>query len=313
MRVPWCSHCLLHEVNTLAKRVQLTGLPFVLPAVIMLMLIAFVPTIYSLMMSVLDIRGWRVQGSSFVGLRNYVLVFQDSIFIGALWFSARYMITAVIVQLAVGTVLAYLCFLVGEQRPRLANVLALFVMLPVLLPQVATATIFKLILNDTIGLIPALLRNMGISFSVTSNATSAFFALVLVDSWQWTPFIFLLMFAGMRMVPGEVLEAARVEGAGAVRQLFSILLPMCGYMTTVAVVLRSIWLFRAYEVPHIVTAGGPGTFTRTVSMQIFQFAFREGRLGSGAAATFIVFVSVNIAVAFYYSIVKRRTETRRAT
>ena len=289
----------------MAKYNKAEGRLFVSPSVLVLILLTTFTLIYSLYISFLSIRTWNFARASFIFIGNYLAVFRDSIFLRAIAFTCVYAVVCVVVELVIGLILAYLLSEVTDRYRVTASVLSILVLLPLLIPQVATSMIFKLLLNDTMGLVPYLFRSLGLRTEFLSTQLSATVILVLVDVWQWTPFFFLILYAGMRIIPKEALEAAKMEGAGSIRILFSITLPLVSYMVTVSVMLRGIWLLKAFDAPRIVTGGGPGISTRTLTMQIDQYAFQEGSLGKAAAATFIVYILVNVIVWGYFRIIRR--------
>ncbi len=282
------------------KRRNMEGIMYVGPVVIILFVFTIYPLVYSLYYSFFDISGWNVAGANFVGLSNYYKILTDSLFTNSLKFTALYTILALVIELPIGIVLAFLVNELAKTKPRLVKVLTIFILIPILFPGVATATMFRLMLNDLVGIIPYLVKLIfGTQISLVSSPLTATLVLLSVDVWQWTSFFFLLMYASFRSIPLEITEAAEIDGASKWRIIKNISVPISKFVIIVALVLRGIWLFRSFEVPRILTGGGPGTATRTVSMQIYQYTFNEGLLGKGGAATIMTIIVINI-VAFLY-------------
>jgi len=284
----------------LYKGKKVKGTMFVAPAVIVLFLLIIYPIIYSFYFSFFDISGWDVTGANFVGLSNYYIVLTDSFFTNSLKFTGLYTVLALLIELPIGIVLAYLVNELTKSWPRFVKIITILVLFPLLFPSVATATMFRLMLNDLIGIIPHLAQLFfGLKTSLVSSPLRATLVIIVVDIWQWSSFFFLLIYAGFRSIPEELIEAANIDGAGRWQTMKNILLPLSKFVIIVALVLRGIWLFKTLEVPKIITGGGPGTATRTVSMQIYEYVFNEGFLGKGSAATIIVVILINI-VAFIF-------------
>jgi multiple sugar transport system permease protein len=287
-------------VFSLFKKAE--GILYVTPAVVILFFLTIYPLAYSIYLSFFNIKGWSLKGVDFCGSLNYLRVLSDPLFIGSLRFTSLYTIFALLVEFLLGVVLAFLVNEIAESKfARFTKPLTILILLPILLPGVATAMMFSLMLNDVIGAIPnALKATLGIRVSFLSKPLSAITSLIAVDVWQWTSFFFLLIYAGLRMLPRETIEAARMEGAGEALVLTKVILPQLRFVVIVALVLRGIWLFRSFDIPRLLTAGGPGTATRTVSMQIHEYSFRQGLLGTAAAATVIVLILINIVVFAYF-------------
>ncbi|MBC7217587.1 MAG: sugar ABC transporter permease [Candidatus Caldatribacterium sp.] len=282
------------------KRVK--GWFYVAPAVVLLFFLTVYPFAYSVYLSFFDVKGWSLRNISFCGFSNYLKVLSDPLFRGSLRFTSMYTVSALLIEFLLGLIIAFLVNEITESKfARFTKLITILILLPILLPGVATATMFSLMLNDVIGAIPnALKATLGFRVSFLSKPLSATVSLLAVDVWQWTSFFFLLIYAGLRMLPRETIEAARIEGAGETLILRKIILPQLRFVIIVALVLRGIWLFRSFDIPRLLTAGGPGIATRTVSLQIYEYSFKQGLLGVAAAATVIVLVIVNVVVLAYF-------------
>lgn len=291
------------------KRRKREGVIYVAPAVVVLFFLTIYPIIYFIYLSFFEIKGWDLSKASFTGLTNYIKVLTDPLFLKSLQFTSLYTCLALLIELPVGLLLAFFLNELVESKRKTVKPFTILILLPILLPGVATAMMFSLMLNDLIGIIPHLIELIfKVKISLLSEAVTATLVLIVVDAWQWAPFFFLLIYAGFRMVPRDIIDAACIDGAGRWQILAYISLPMVKYMITVALVLRGIWLFRSFDVPKLLTGGGPGISTRTVSLQIYEYSFKEGLIGIAAAATFVVFILVNIVVLIYYKYIMTHRE-----
>lgn len=261
------------------------------------------PTAYSFYLSAFKVAHWNVGQAEFTGFSNYITVLSDYVFLRSLGFTILFTLLALVIELPLGFLFAYLLNELGTGR--ILKGLTTAILLPILLPPAATAIMFSLMLNQLVGIVPHLLSMLNLQLNLMSGAWTATAVLLAVDAWQWSPFFVLLIYAGLLMLPRDLLEAAHLDGAGHLKILRHIEVPLLRYVLVVAVTLRALWLLRTFEVVSLLTGGGPGIYTRTVSMQIYEYSFRIGLLGMGAAATIVVFLVVNVAVTVYYRYVGR--------
>ena len=160
-----------------------------------------------------------------------------------------------------------------------------------LLPPVVAAVAWRLIYNPQFGMLNGMLRQLGFNtawLTWTSGQNSALASVILVDVWEWTPFLFLLLSAGLQAIPPEPLEAARIDGAGAWRIFRDVTLPLLKPTILLALLLRAMDLVRIFDQIFILTQGGPGTATETVSLYIYRTAFRFSNFGYAATMSFVL-------------------------
>ena len=161
---------------------------------------------------------------------------------------------------------------------------------PMLLPPVVAAVIWRLIYNPQFGVLNGTLRAAGIPttrLTWTSGESSAMVSVLLVDIWEWTPFLFLLLSAGLQAIPQEPYEAARIDGASAWQVFRDVTLPLLKPTLVLALLLRAMDLARIFDQIFILTQGGPGFATETVSLHIYRTAFRFFNFGYAAAMSFV--------------------------
>ncbi len=228
---------------------------------------------------------------AFLGLGNFTEVLGDEGFHDAARFTVFFAVVVTLLETVLGVGLSLLA---NREFP---GKRALFTMLlvPIMIAPALLGIMFRLILNGDIGLLPELLGRMGVEVSLFSPDT-VIPLLVVLDLLQWTPFIFLVVYAGLQSFPTDVLEAARVDGAGRLRTLGLIVLPLLAPVIAAAVFLRLIDAIRTFDVIYVLTAGGPGNSTTTVSIFIYKTAFESGQFGLAAAASTIVLLVLLPAV-----------------
>jgi multiple sugar transport system permease protein len=155
-----------------------------------------------------------------------------------------------------------------------------------------------LIYNPEFGVLNGMLRQLGFNaanLTWTSGRPTAMLSVILVDVWEWTPFLFLLLTAGLQAIPTEPLEAARVDGAGYGQTLRDVILPLLKPVILLALLLRSMDLLRIFDQIFLLTQGGPGSATETVSLYIYRTAFRFSNFGYAAAMSFVGLVVTMLA------------------
>jgi multiple sugar transport system permease protein len=255
--------------------------------VVVLALVAF-PALYAYYVSTFDA---RLAGgeSSFIGLENYIQLLTDSSFRNSILFSAKYAFFATFVELVIGMGLAVLF----NRKFKGKGLATSFILLPMMIAPALFALIFRLMLNDFVGIVPHYLSQLGIVENPFDpkwiTAT-----LVVVDAIQWIPFIFIILYAGLSTIPEDLFEAARVDGASPLQGFINITLPLLVPTIAIAAFLRGIDAFKVYDQIYVLTNGGPGDLTTSVSLFIYKKAFLEGNIGEATAASILLTVILAI-------------------
>jgi multiple sugar transport system permease protein len=240
-----------------------------------------------------------------VGLDNYVDLWSDPQFRNALWVTVKFVTLAVAVETALGLALALFCAheLRGIRFVRTALIV------PMVITPVVVGIVFRLIYATDAGMLTTVSEKLGGDpVQILSDPTKAFLGVVVLDVWEWTPLMFLILLAGIQSLPVEPFEAARVDGAGAWRTFVDHTLPMLRPVLAVAIVLRTIDAFGTFDQVFVLTRGGPGEATRLVSLYGYDTAFKFQQVGYAAA----MFVTIGLLIlAFAIAAVRllRRVET----
>ncbi|MGH9673533.1 MAG: carbohydrate ABC transporter permease [Bryobacteraceae bacterium] len=245
------------------------------PAVTLLAALSIYPMLYLVRLSFTGLDGGFT-------LDHFARLFQDRFFVAAALNTAIYTAVALALELVLGLALALLVDSLGRGRAFFRTAL----LAPMLLPPVVVAVIWRLIYNPQFGVLNGTLRSMGVDTSGlvwASGQSTALLSVILVDVWEWTPFMFLLLTAGLQALPAEPLEAARVDGASAWRVFRDIKLPLLKSTIFLAVLLRAMDLMRVFDQIFLITGGGPGIATETMSLYIYRTAFRFFNFGYAAA------------------------------
>ena len=225
----------------------------------------------------------------FIGPANFVDIFSDAQFLNSLVVTLWWTVGSVLGQLVIGFGLAVL---LNRQFPGRALFRTLF-LLPWVLPNFIAALTWVWMLNDRFGIVPALLARAHlvderVLFLATPSLTLP--TVIAVNVWKNYAFVMIVMLAALQAIPGEVYEAARVDGASRWQSFTAITLPLVKPMLFIVVLLRLIWTFNTFELVFIMTEGGPGRSTEILTITAFLQAFRGGVMGYGAAIGVILFV-----------------------
>ncbi len=228
-----------------------------------------------------------------VGWGNYTQALHDQAFIGSLVTTAQFVTLAVALETVLGLGLALLC----SRERRLIRAVRGTLILPMIVTPVVVGIIFRLIYASDVGLVATIARAVGLPPpQILGQPDAAFAGLVVLDVWEWTPLMFLILLAGIQSLPVEPFEAARVDGAGAWRTFADHTLPMLRPVILVAITLRAIDALTTFDQVYVLTRGGPGTATQLVSIYGYQTFFQFQQFGY-ASALLIMVALVVIAAA----------------
>lgn len=235
------------------------------------------------------------------GIDNFISLFRSDGFAKAAGFTVGFSAVVVAIEMVLGFALALLMNRAFPGKKLFFTLL----LLPIMVAPALLGVMFRLLLNGDIGALPALLDSVGLSVSLFSP-DSVIPLLVVLDVIQWTPFTFLIIYAGLQSFPKELLEATAMDGAGYFRSLVSVVIPVLKPVLFAAFFLRAIDAIRTFDVIYVLTAGGPGTTTTTLSIFIYKTAFEAGDFGKAAAAALVVLI---VLIPFVPFIVRRISST----
>ena len=223
----------------------------------------------------------------FIGLDNFAETLTDSSFWDSVTFTLRF--TAVVTSIALVTGLG-LALLVHQRFPG-KRWLFTALLLPIMIAPALMGIMFRLLLNSEMGLVPAVLGNLGLDISLF-HPDNMVKLLMVLDILQWTPFTFLIIYSGLQSMPGELYEAAAIDGATYTRALRSITLPLMSPILFAAGFLRAVDALRTFDVIYVLTGGGPGNRTTTVQIWVYKTAFVDGHFGVAAAGSVILMLLI---------------------
>lgn len=257
---------------------------FLLPGLIFLAVVRIAPLLYTIYLSFFSWNLVRGGGIRFIGLDNYLTILTDVTFIHSFFITIVYTGGVVVVELVFGLALALLVNGLRSQITR--GAMNTLISMPLILTPVVVGTLWRLIYHNEYGLLNYLLGLEGVTWLASRHL--ALPAVMLVDVWQWTSFVFLILFAALQNLPQEAVEAAAIDGASAVQVLRYITLPFLAPFISVAVILRSIDAFKVFDTVFTLTGGGPGRATDVLTMYVYKYAFAHYEVGYAAAAVSIL-------------------------
>jgi multiple sugar transport system permease protein len=276
----------------------------VTPAIIVLFLMNIFPLLWSFGLSFYNYRANRQTVPSFEGLENYARVLTD----GVVW--DRFQTTALIVGSSVllQLILGFLLALLFERQFPLRRILLTLVLTPMMLSPVAVGVFFKLYYEPTFGLVSQFINTFftGEPFALLATPTGAIIGIVVADAWMWSPFVMLLVLAGLVSVPKYLYEAAEVDRASWWRRFSTITFPYIRSLLLLAILFRTIETFKLFDIVYIITQGGPGSATETIGVYIYRVAFQNFRTSQSTALAYIVLFVVIVLTSLYLYAVNRR-------
>jgi len=232
-----------------------------------------------------------------VGFENYRSILSEPNFWSSIRFTLIFALTATIIELILGFVLALLFdrYFPGKR------ILFSLMLVPIMIAPSLMAVMFRLILNENIGVIPGLLNKIGLSYSIFDQ-NNVFMSLIILDVIEFTAFTFLLSYSALQNMPQEIYEAAAIDGANKKQTLWRVTLPILKPALAIVFLLRILDSIRTFDSIYILTGGGPGTTTQTVGIYIYKTAFIYGDFGLAASAAIVL---VLLLAPFMPSIIKQ--------
>ena len=276
------------------------------PCAIYLAAFSIFPLVTSLVRSFQDYNT-RTDTWRWVGLDNYSQLFHSSEFWTVVENTVLLTVVGVTIQVVLGTALA----LFFNQQLRGASIVRGILILPMLLTPIVVGLMWRALLDPNWGLLNWIFVQIGVGqVGWLSDPSVALWTLVVVDSWQWTPFVFVIVYARLQALPQEVFEAGSVDGANWFQRTVYLTLPLLAPAIVFAAVFRGIDAFRTFDLVYGLTNGGPGISTTTLSFQAFQNGFEFQHYGYASAISYVMVLAAAVGITLLFKVVKvRRLES----
>jgi multiple sugar transport system permease protein len=275
---------------------------FAAPGTVVVLAVIVFPWLFTGYMSVHE---WAPgEGTSWVGLANYTRLFTDADFGWAILRTLYFSVLTVVAPLLLG-VAAALCF---HKKFALRGVARTIFILPMMATPVAVALVWSMMFHPQLGVLNYILTSVGLPPSQwTYSAGTVIPTLAMVETWQWTPLVMLIVLGGLASLPVDPYEAAKIDGASGWQAFRYITLPLLWPFIVVATVIRTIDALKSFDVIYVITVGGPGSASTTINILLYQQAFSYYHLGY-ASAVVVVFFALILAIS--YALLAARQQAR---
>jgi len=285
---------------TLQKRLERQGYVFLTPAYLVIAGVMLFPIFYSIWMSLNAVTLFGTAMTyRFVGFRNFLLLVHSATFWHALVFTISYAIVTVFIELAIGIVLA---MGVNRARRRGRTIQLVMMIIPWTLVYAVSAQMWSYMFNGVYGIVNYLVVTVGLVRNPVNwlgTPLLATLSIMVADIWKTTPFVGIILYAGLQKIPIELYEAASIDGAGAADRFFLVTFPLLRGSIAIAALFRVLQASGLFDLPFIMTAGGPGTSTESTAMLAWTTLFRDMQFGPGVSIAVVnVIVVVLVCVAF---------------
>lgn len=272
--------------------------PWLLPTILFLLFIGIYPLVYNIWNSFREFNPMKGRVEP-VGWENWQRLLTDTRALEALGTTAVYVLSALVIEFALGLAIAVLF----NSGPWASGLWQSLMILPMVVPPTVAAVMFKVFENPDYGAISYYLQKIGITSMqeplLGGTGKYAIPAVLIPEIWQWTPFFVLILLAGLKALPTEPMEAAKVDGASPLQAFWSVTLPMLRPMIAVAVLFRLVDLIKVFDYIYVLTSGGPGTKTEVLSYYAYQRSFTTIEWGYGSVLGLVILV-IAIVVANVY-------------
>jgi multiple sugar transport system permease protein len=287
------------------RKAKLGPYAFILPTIIVVVVFWLIPIGKAFLLTLTNAQLLAIGNAKYIGFANYAKFFSGSDLLSIMKATLLYVV------FGVGAT-----YLVGLLAATMVNrdfwgkgVARAILILPWMVPQVVLVIIWKWMLNPKYGIINFVLAHLGIlpdNFSWFGNGSFAMAAILIATIWKEYPLAMLILLAGMKSIPNEIYDAASVDGANAFQTFLRITLPSLRFVTTILVLLLTIWHFGNFVIIWLMTQGGPGNATATLTVFTYLNAFKFGDLGYGATIGMVIMVvTLGISIAYYHIFIKK--------
>ena len=283
-------------MNQFIKQKNRFILLMLMPATILLVGLTLFPFIVSFILSFTDYSLLRPGQTKFIFLENYIELMKTDDFWIALRVTLVFTIFAVFIQVVLGVIFANLL----HHETRNISFLRTIYLLPLAITPIAATFTFRLMFNPSLGVLNYFLKVLGLPPQAwLASPSTALISLIVVDTWQWTPFILLICLGGLASLPNEPFEAAKVDGASSWQVFSKITVPMLYPFISLALLFRSIDAFKTFDIIYVLTSGGPGVLTRTLNLYAFKHGIEFLSMGyAGSIAIVMLIITIVVAQIF---------------
>lgn len=276
---------LMRRHSELNRHEKMAGWLFLIPSLTVVALVVAVPLVFSLLVSFHHYTFVNPKFNLFVGFENYLHIFENPYFWHSVWVTTKFVFLVVIIEFSLGFLIA----LALNREIKFKKIYYTVLTLPMVMSPVAVGLIWKMLLHPDLGILNYFLNLVGIKkINWLADTNMAFWSVLMVDVWQQISFMILLLLAGLTSLPKEPLEAATIDGANRFQKLIYVTIPLMRPVIAVALILRTIFAFRTYDLIYVLTRGGPGVSTEVLSYFVYRRTFMGLNPAEAAAASYIL-------------------------
>ena len=268
---------------------------FLLPALLVIAAVTIFPFLVSIYLSFQRYNPLRTTQFKFVGLDNFITILKDPI----VWNSLRTTLSFVVFAVSIEFIFGFAIALLFNKEIPGRNIIRGILLVPMVLTPVVVGLIWKYLLSDTFGVINILFKRLGMNIAWHNYPETALITMVLIDVWQWTPFIFLILLSGLVSLPMDIYESAKIDGASSWGLFYYLTLPLMKRVILIAIILRSVDAIRIFDKIWVLTRGGPSRATEVLSILIFKEGFLYFNLGYAAALS-LFFLAIVVVLSFLF-------------
>jgi len=284
-------------MKTLAQQKKRTGLFFISPTVLILILVVLVPLIFSFVISFFNYTLVDPSFDRFILFKNYSTIFQDTY----LWNSLKITLIFVFTVVPLEFVLGFFIALLLNRNIRFKGLFYTILTIPMVMSPVAVGLIWKMFLHADLGIVNYIFSVFNLpSVNWLGSNKIALLTIILVDIWHQISFMILILLAGLKSLPKEPFESAKIDGASNTQSFFYITLGLMRPVISVAILIRVIFSFKTYDLVYTMTRGGPGVSTELISYFIYKKTFMGMDFSQATAISYVLFVIIMVIVIFLF-------------
>ena len=288
------------KIDILNNKQQL-GYVLILPAVIVLTVALIVPLLYSLYLSFFK---WNLKTGIdpvFNGFSNFVKVFKDPSTWNSIYATGVFSTVSVVLEISLGLFIA----LILNRINRGVRFVRTILIIPMMVSEIVAALSWKFIFDPDFGILNFFFKLMGLPQQTWTGADLAMASLIIVEIWQHTPFVILILLAGLQSISMDVMESAQIDGAGFWSKLIHVTIPLLNPQLMVALIFRTMFTMRVFTAPWVLTGGGPADKTMVLGINIYRKAFRYYDMGDASAISWMLVVISMIITYLYLKLLSR--------
>ena len=284
-------------MKTLAQQKKRTGLFFISPTVLILILVVLIPLIFSFIISFFNYTLVDPSFKQFILFQNFSTVFQDIYLWNALRVTLVFVFTVVPLEFVIGFFIAVLL----NRNIRFKGLFYTILTIPMVMSPVAVGLIWKMFLHADLGIVNYVFSVLHLpSVNWLGSNKIALFTIIMIDIWHQMSFMILILLAGLKSLPKEPFESAKIDGANNVQSFFYITLGLMRPVISVAILIRLVFSFRTYDLVYVMTRGGPGVSTEMISYFIYKKTFMGMDFSQASAISYVLLLLIMVIVIFLF-------------